>query len=329
MNTPSLQTLASHWVRRKNRQDVRVTKTVVQTVGQITGLLSATCSFSLHGDHKARKCQRDWISPSWNKTAWSKHLSMISAAIQMHWNSSEDPDENWTIFRHRSLFSNGFPRTSISQTQRLVWWEWRRNSGTPWRETPNKANVSDTRSVSSKTAYSNTCKAVQTKTSSWAKRIMKSSPLQTERIWKSSLMHLRQFIVPRAQEPSHPLVQMELVLWLTKKLSWNDGLNTLMVSLIGHHLSMMKLSTDYHRWNIIRCLTCHLARLKDQMQYLQRSTIQEVHQFRETDRLISHYMEKRNHPSRIQGCISYPPIQKERESSSLWQSLGHLFIVNC
>ena len=27
-----------------------------------------------------------------------------------------------------------------------------------------------------------------------------------------------------------------------------------MVSLIGHHLSMLKLSTDYHRWNVIRCL---------------------------------------------------------------------------
>ena len=39
--------------------------------------------------------------------------------------------------------------------------------------------------------------------------------------------------------------------------------------------------------------------------------------------------EKRSHPSRIQGCNNYPPIQKERESSSLWQSSRHLFIVNC
>ena len=37
---------------------------------------------------------------------------------------------------------------------------------------------------------------------------------------------------------------------------------------------------------------------------------------RETDRVISHYMEK-SHPSRIQECNNYPPIQKERESSSL------------
>ena len=36
---------------------------------------------------------------------------------------------------------------------------------------------------------------------------------------------------------------------------------------------------------------------------------------------ISHYMERRSHPSRIHECNSYPPIQTKRESSSLWQSL--------
>ena len=41
-----------------------------------------------------------------------------------------------SLQRHRSLFNNGFPKTSISQTPGLVWWEWQRNSGTPWRETP-------------------------------------------------------------------------------------------------------------------------------------------------------------------------------------------------
>ena len=34
-------------------------------------------------------------------------------------------------------------------------------------------------------------------------------------------------------------------------------------------------------------------------------------------RVISLYVEKRSHPSRIQRCNNYPPIQKERESSSL------------
>ena len=30
-------------------------------------------------------------------------------------------------------------------------------------------------------------------------------------------------------------------------------LSTLKVSLIGHHISTMTLSTDYHRWNVICC----------------------------------------------------------------------------
>ena len=45
-----------------------------------------------------------------------------------------------------------------------------------------------------------------------------------------------------------------------------DGLNTLMVSLISHHLSIMKLSTDYHRWNVIRCLMSSLNRLNEHLE---------------------------------------------------------------
>ena len=95
-------------IRRKDRQDVKVTRLyVVQTAGQITGLLSAnpSCALSLYDHHKVRKCQRDWMSPNWNKTARGKHSSMKSDSLQ----------------RHRSLFSNWSSRTSISQTPRLVW----------------------------------------------------------------------------------------------------------------------------------------------------------------------------------------------------------------
>ena len=162
-----------------------------------------------------------------------------------------------------------FPRTSISQTPRLVWWEIQEIQGLlEEKHQKHKANLRNTSSESSKTAYSNICKSVQTrlrdicKTPGWAKRLMKSSPLQTEKIWRRYLMHSRQYMVPRAQELPHSLVQIELVFWLTKKLSWKDGLNTLMVSLIGHHLSTMTLSTDYHRVNVIRCLMSSQPSLK-------------------------------------------------------------------
>ena len=117
--------------------------------------------------------------------------------------------EQDNLQRRRSLFSNRFPRTSISQTPRLARWEWRRDPVTPWRETPKtqKAYLSDTSTVSSKTAYSNTCKMSRLgsetcKTPDWVKRRMKSSPLSTERIWRSSLVHLRQYMVPELR--NHP-----------------------------------------------------------------------------------------------------------------------------
>ena len=33
--------------------------------------------------------------------------------------------------------------------------------------------------------------------------------------------------------------------------------------------------------------------------------------------VISHYVKRRSHPSKIQGCNNYPSIQTERESASL------------
>ena len=128
---------------------------------------------------------------------------------------------------------------------------------------------------------------------------------------------------PQSSETSHSLVQMELVFLLTKPLSWKDRLNTLIVS-VGHHLSMMKLTTGYRRWNGIRCLMSSqpsLTQLKqenkdeEQMQCLQRSTKQEV-LVTENLTVISYYVEKRRHPSRIKTYNKYPPIQTARESSS-------------
>ena len=94
--------------------------------------------------------------------------------------SSEDADEN------RLLFSNGFPRTSKHQD----WFDENDKEIQGLLEEKHKkhkAYLRNTSSVSSKTAYSNICQTVQTRLrdmqESWlSKRLMKSSPLQTERI---------------------------------------------------------------------------------------------------------------------------------------------------
>ena len=245
--------------------------------------------------------------------------------------------------RHQSLFSSGFPRTSISQRPRLVWWEWQRNPGSSWIETPKNARHTSVipaqylvrlpiqTYVKQSRLDSKTCKSP-----GWAKGWWNPVFWKQKRIWRSSLMHFRQYMVRRAQEP--PTVQMELVFWYAKTLSCKDGLNTLMVSLIGHYLSvtaqhsylrlsaladyalllsiysisdncvrestlaqwlehwifnledrvrfprqawkffqlcfipllrlscrkisMMKLSTDYYKWNVIRCLMSSQPSLK-------------------------------------------------------------------
>ena len=102
-------------------------------------------------------------------------------------------------------------------------------------------------------------------------------------------MHSRKYMVPRAQVPPHSLVQMKLVFWLTKKLSWKDGLNTGGVlnwpsSINDEAINRLpqvecnplldELATVSETVKAIKLLS--LARLQDQMQYLQRSTKQEV-----------------------------------------------------
>ena len=98
--------------------------------------------------------------------------------------------------RHRSLFSNGFPRTSISQTPKIGLLRMTKK----FRDSL-KRNTKNTRLTSEIPAQYLARLPIQTyvrqfrrgsetcKTPGWEKRLMKSSPLQTERIWKSSLMH--------------------------------------------------------------------------------------------------------------------------------------------
>ena len=64
------------------------------------------------------------------------------------------------------------------------------------------------------------------------------------------------------------------------------------------------------------------------MQYLQRFTKQEVIQL-QRNWVFSHYVEKRSHPSRIQGCISYPPTQMEKGILKSVTIISILLYVSC
>ena len=144
-------------------------------------------------------------------------------------------------------------------------------------------------------------------------------------------MHSRQYMVPRAQETT-PLLSADGTSLLTDKevilKRWDeyfDGAlngpssindeainrlpqvecNPLLDEFPTVSETVKAIKPVIWQGSRIRCNTCR------DLQSRRFSSC------RETDRVISHYVEKRSHPSRIQGCNNYPPIQKERESSSL------------
>ena len=144
----------------------------------------------------------------------------------MHWNSSGDVDENCTVFRdtiHPSAMDSLGP---ASRKHQDCFDENDKEIQGLLEETPKyKLYPNDTSSVSSKTAYSNICKTFQTRLrdmhDSWlSKKLMKSSPLQTERM--CFLMHLRQYMVPRAKD-APPLLCADETSLLTDKEAFLKG----------------------------------------------------------------------------------------------------------
>ena len=99
------------------------------------------------------------------------------------------------------------------------------------------------------------------KTLGWEERLTESSPLQTERIWKSSLMHSRQY-GPQSSGTTPLLSADGTSLPTDKEAILKRSAEHFDGVLIGHYLSMMKLSIDYHRWNVIRCLMSSQPSLK-------------------------------------------------------------------
>ena len=145
-------TLAANWnlkdhaiVRRKtDRISEWQRLCVVQNVGQITGLIStnSTCAFGLTATTRQEsvigigRLQADTRQQDANIHQW--YLQPFRCTGTQFRGSRWDVS---SLHWHRSLFINGFPRTSISQTPRLFWWDWRINPGAPWRETPNTQSI--------------------------------------------------------------------------------------------------------------------------------------------------------------------------------------------
>ena len=195
------------------------------------------------------------MSPSWNDSKRQAFVNDFCSRLDAQEHSSKDVDESWTVFRD-TIHSSAMDSLGPLCRKHQDWFDENDKEIQGLLEEKHqkhKAYLRNTSSVSSKTAYSNICKTVQTRfrdmQDSWLR--IKADEIQSfadRKDMKKFFDALKIVYGPQSSGTTHSLMQMELVFWLTKKLSWKDGLNTLIVFLIGHHLSMMKLSTDYHRW---------------------------------------------------------------------------------
>ena len=198
-----------------------------------------------------------------------------------------------------------------------------------------KAYLRNTRSVSSKTAYSNICKTVQTRLrdmqDSWLSK--KADEIQSFADRKDMFFDALKTIYGPQSSGTTPLLCAKGTSLLTDK-------EAILKRWAGHFDSVLNRPSSINDEATNRLPQVECNPLLDELPTISETvkaikllssgkapgsecnTCRDLQSrrssnCRETDRVISYYVEKRSHPSRIQGCNNYPPIQKERESSSL------------
>ena len=277
------------------------------------------------------------LSPSSNKTARGKPSSMISVADEMQWNSvqmiqkrtgqsSETPStlQQWTFEDQYRKHKDWFDEND-EEIQGLI----------EEKHQKHKAYLSDTSSVSTKVTYSNIHKIVQTRL-----RDMQDS-------WLSSKAEI-QFFVDRKDmkkffdalktvyghqsSGTTPLLSADGTSLLTDKEAifkrWTEHFDSVLnqpssiiddainrLPQVECNLLLDKFPTVTETVKTIKLLSSGKSPGSDAIP----AEIYNVQSRRnssckEDGKVISDYVEKRSHLSRIQGCVNYPLIQMERES---------------
>ena len=131
--------------------------------------------------------------------------------------SSEDPEEILTVFQ-KVVHSSAATTIGHPSRKHQDWFDENDEEIKLILEEKHclhKAYQDDTSSVSKKAAYNNICKAVQNRLremqGSWLnKKAKEIQSFATERIWRNSMMHWKQFMAKKVLVPYHYLVQMEV-----------------------------------------------------------------------------------------------------------------------
>ena len=153
---------------------------MVQTAGQIIDWLSATQPARRPRGKKAPKRLNVPLYQDNMRQAFLTDICNHLDAINL---SSENPEENWTVF-HKTVHSSAAATLGHPSRKHQDWFDENNDEiqmllGEKLRL--HKANQDDTSSVSKKAAYSNICKTVQTKLRDMQEKQKKFSLLRTER----------------------------------------------------------------------------------------------------------------------------------------------------
>ena len=197
-----------------------------------------------------------------------------------------------------------------------------------------KAYLSDTSSVSNKAAYSDICKTVQTRLrdmqDSWLSS--KADEIQSfaDRDDMKTFFDALKTVYGPQSSGTTPLLSADGTSLLTDK-------ETILKRWAEHFDSVLNRpsSVNDDAINILPLVECNLlldefptvAETVKAIKLLSsgkapgsEATPAEIYKAGGTPvakrmTVISHYVEKRSHPSRIQGCVNYPHFQTERKSS--------------
>ena len=343
MDASSLQTLALIdyvIVRRKDRQDVRVTKSMCGADCWIDHrLVVSKLNLRIQparrpqGKKVPKRLDVSKLKQDSKRQAFINDICSRLDAMDL---TSDDPEENWTVFRD-TVHSSAMDSLGPVFRKHQDWFDENDKEIQGLlaeKHEKHKAYLSDTSSVSNKAAYSNICKTVQTRLrdmqDSWLSS--KTDEIQSfadRKDMKKFFDALKTVYGPQSSGTT-PFLSADGISLLTDKEAilkrWaehfdsvvnrpssinDDAINRL--PQMECNLLLDEFPTVSKTVKAIKLLSSGKAPGSDTIPA-------EIYKAGGTPvakktTVISYNVEKRSHPSRIQGYVNFPPIQTERESS--------------
>ena len=253
--------------------------------------------------------------------------------------SSEDPEENWTVFQ-KVVHSSAATTIGHPSRKHQDWFDENEEEiklllGE--KHCLHKAHQDDTSSVSKKAAYTNICKTVQNKFRDihdyWLSKKAEEIQSFAHRKDMEKFHDVLKTIYGPKSSGATPLLSADGSTHLTDKDAilkrWAEHFNSVL---------NRQSSVNDNAINRLPQIECNvlldefptITETRKAIQHLSSGKAPgtdampaEVYKAgglpmaEKTDRVVSMHVEKGGYPTRLQGCFHNPPIQTERKSSSL------------